>query len=167
MTLECLTSLFEMIDLPPPGMPMADMKKRSTTDLKSNSSMSYHPPWSYHWRSSSRIGCAPYFSFLGMFKSSTSTSPFLLLSGPRMPAFLLFNLGPSVLWMAITPVWALKERVTAVYRDAGNMLMSVSQFNDLPVPVPPHFSTCMCDFNNDADISIYLVESSVGTTISS
>lgn len=150
--LKCRTMRLEMIDLPPPGKPMAARKKMSTTCLNSNSMRSYHPLWSNHWRISSSAGCAPYFSFLGMLKSSTIIKAFLLFSGPRTPNFLRFSLGPKQLCRAVTPVRALNVIVRLEYLAVFKLLSNLPQFIDLPVPVPPHFKTCMSFLINICDI---------------
>jgi len=135
----CLTSRVLITERPPPGSPIALITKISMTFLNSNSCISYQPSWSYHCLKSSNTGCAPNISFLGIFKSSTKMRAFLLFSGPITPIFLLFNLGPNVLWIVMTLERALKVRPTVVYCDTGNDPFRISQFKDFPVPVPPHF----------------------------
>jgi len=140
--LKCLTNLVLMIDLPPPGRPIAAKKKISTTCLNSNSAMSYHPLWSNHCLISSSAGCAPYISFLGILKSSTRIKAFLLFSGPRTPSLRRLSFGPKQLWSAVTFVRALNVIERLEYLLMFKLESNLSQFIDLPVPVPPQFNTC-------------------------
>ena len=56
---------------------------------------SYQWPWSIHCLSSSMGGCAPYFSFAGMFRSSTNAMHFLPSGGPYTP---LRRLKPNYIY---------------------------------------------------------------------
>lgn len=47
--------------------------------------LTHHPPWSNHWRSSSRGGWAKYFSRWGMLRSSTKIMQRLPAGGPYTP----------------------------------------------------------------------------------
>ena len=134
------TIRLDIIDRPSPGKPMAAKKKMSTTCLNSNSTKSYHPLWSNHWRINSSADCAPYFSFLGMLKSSTIINAFLLFSGPKTPNFLRLSLGPKQLWSDVTPVLALNVIVRLEYLIVFRLFINLPQLIDLPVPVPPHFN---------------------------
>jgi len=141
ITLRCLTNLLLITALPPPGSPMVARMNISMIYLNSKSDISYHPLWSCHCLNNSKTGCAPYISFLGMFKSSIRHTPFLFPSGPNTPIFLRFILLPNELWIVMTPVRAENVKLNTVYLFAGNILTNWSQFKDLPVPVAPHLST--------------------------
>eukprot|EP00801_Mesodinium_rubrum_P007086 Mrub_07095.p1 GENE.Mrub_07095~~Mrub_07095.p1 ORF type:complete len:193 (-),score=18.01 Mrub_07095:237-815(-) len=104
-----------------------------------------------------------------MLRSSTNTSAFLFCSGPITPMRLRFNLGSSVSRMVLTPLRALKVMLMLVY----NLVLKVGEeriaslFRDLPVPVLPHFKKCYCDESSLWEIDRYMIESTVGTIISS
>jgi len=118
----CLRILGVMKDRPPPGGPIAVNKIVLIIFLKgfSLSLCSYHPPWSKNWRISSIGGCAPYFYFVGIFRSSTNKIHFPCGLGPYYPLRILSNLPSIISWVIMEEVWAEKPNYTDMYLSAGN-----------------------------------------------
>ena len=123
---------------PPPGGPMAPTHTRSTIFMKVRVLRSNQPPWSAHWRSSSIGGCAPYSSFLGMFKSSTSMTYCLPDGGPKTPLRRLSILPSRISCVMFADVWAENVRVSGscfcALRPSCRYFMT---FTVLPVPETP------------------------------
>lgn len=156
-----------MTSLAPPGYPMADRKKISSIFMKEYSSRSYQPAWSIHCRTISSGGIANYSSFLGIFRSSTKMHIFFMPSGPKTPNFLRASFCCIISWVEFTSVCALKEIVMFEKIFMSKLCIRLWLFMDLPVPVGPTNKTCFMLVNNNLVTFMYMIESSVGTAISS
>ena len=101
----------------------------------------YHPLWSKYCLSNSIGGWAPYYSFLGIFKSSTKIIDLFPIGGPYTP-FLSLSIFPSIVscvWLQ--PVWALNTIDIYWNYSPKDLVMSWLMFKDFPVPVGPTLRT--------------------------
>mmetsp|Transcript_48481 Transcript_48481/g.115356 ORF Transcript_48481/g.115356 Transcript_48481/m.115356 type:complete len:204 (-) Transcript_48481:575-1186(-) len=137
MKLKCRIRRFVTAERPPPGGPMTPQKAISTMVRTSNVFRSYHPWWSIHWRMISRGGCAPYSSFAGMFRSSTTNSIFLPVGGPKMPFRRLSMTASIVSCVMFAPVDAEKAMLLGMYLSGMFFPTFSLMTTDLPVPVAP------------------------------
>ena len=106
--LKCLMNLGVTLVLPPPGGPKAVRIKMFSIFMNCWSFLLYQPLWSINCLRSSIGGWAPYYYFLGIFRSSTKMMYFFPTGAPKTPLFIFSNLRSMESWVLLAEVWALK-----------------------------------------------------------
>ena len=148
---------------PPPGGPIAATKRQSCI-VRKVLSRAYHPWWSMNCRSSSMGGCAPYFSFWGMFRSSIMITSSLPTGGPKKPLRRLSSLASIKYCVTLAEVLAEKPtKLGGEYFSLSIASRCPCKYTDLPVPVGPQNRMGFWFFRARSARNMYRTVSTVGT----
>mmetsp|Transcript_64489 Transcript_64489/g.148345 ORF Transcript_64489/g.148345 Transcript_64489/m.148345 type:complete len:214 (-) Transcript_64489:3-644(-) len=160
---------------PPPGTPMAANSVRSMTPRNGwvTSLRSYHPPeggyafLSISCRKISIGGWAPYFSILGMFRSSTITMECLPGGGPYTPFFRRSSLPSTMSCVWSHRVCAENPMKIWMYSSLSRHISPWLMYTVFPVPVGPQNSSGRFQSTQCFMMYEYRMLSSVSTTMDS